>query len=69
MRTASLALALLTAAGLAVVAPQPAYAANLLANPGLETGTLSPWTCSGNLGSVTAAAVHAGTKAAPWSPR
>src|SRR4029079_11871929 len=38
-----------------------AQAANLVANPGFETGSLSPWTCSG--GSVVTTPVHTGTKA------
>jgi chitinase len=38
-------------------------ATNLLVNPGLETGALSPWTCSGGLGSVVSSPVHTGTKA------
>src|SRR5215217_5613950 len=38
-------------------------ATNLLVNPGLETGALSPWTCAGGLGSVVSSPVHGGTKA------
>ncbi|MBB5871832.1 hypothetical protein F4553_005211 [Allocatelliglobosispora scoriae] len=41
----------------------PAQAANLLANPGFETGSVSPWSCTGNLGSVVSTPVHTGTKA------
>jgi chitinase len=41
----------------------PAHAANLLSNPGFETGTLSPWSCTGGLGSVVSSPVHSGTKA------
>src|SRR6266545_244440 len=52
---------LVAAAGLAVTSQ--AYAANLLANPGFETGTLSPWSCSGGLGSVVSSPVHSGTHA------
>src|SRR5260370_15560734 len=43
------------------VAPASA-AANLLANPGFETGTLSGWTCSA-LDSVTRSPVHSGSAA------
>jgi hypothetical protein len=45
---------MLLAAGLVSVA-SPASAANLLGNPGLESGSLSPWACS--LGSVVSAPV------------
>jgi hypothetical protein len=38
-----------------------AQAANLVSNPGFETGSLSPWTCSG--GAVVSTPVHTGTKA------
>lgn len=40
-----------------------AAAANLLANPGLETGTLSPWSCDAGTGSVVSTPVHAGSYA------
>lgn len=56
-----LSIVLLAAAVL--FAAQPAQAANLLGNPGFETGTLSPWTCSGGLGSVVTSPVHSGTRA------
>ncbi|MFI1965656.1 glycosyl hydrolase family 8 [Streptomyces pathocidini] len=36
---------------------------NLLTNPGFETGTLSGWSCTGNLGSVVSSPVHSGSKA------
>src|SRR5262245_32616836 len=55
--------ALLAAAALVLVAPAPAAAANLVTNPGFETGALSPWSCSGGLGSVVTTPVHAGTRA------
>jgi chitinase len=45
-----------------LVAP-PAQAANLLGNPGFESGSLSPWACSGGLGSVVSSPVNTGTKA------
>jgi hypothetical protein len=38
-----------------------ASAAELLSNPGFETGSLSPWSCSA--GSVVSSPVHSGTKA------
>ncbi|MFE1292927.1 carbohydrate binding domain-containing protein [Streptomyces sp. NPDC058751] len=60
-------LALLGTAALAlagaVALPGTAEAANILSNPGFETGGLSPWSCSGNLGSVVSSPVHGGSKA------
>ncbi|WP_210587797.1 carbohydrate binding domain-containing protein [Streptomyces sp. GESEQ-35] len=60
-------LALLGTAALAltgaVALPGTAQAANILPNPGLESGALSPWSCTGNLGSVVSSPVHGGTKA------
>ncbi|MFK4104613.1 carbohydrate binding domain-containing protein [Streptomyces sp. NPDC019531] len=47
----------------AVALPQTAQAANVLTNPGFESGSLSPWTCTGNLGSVVSSPVHGGSKA------
>ncbi|MCX4855446.1 carbohydrate binding domain-containing protein [Streptomyces canus] len=59
-------LALLGSAALAFVGavalPGTAQAANVLTNPGFESGSLSPWTCTGNLGSVVSSPVHGGTK-------
>ncbi len=59
---AALAVAAVTAAGV-VIATVPAHAANLLSNPGFETGSLSPWSCTGGLGSVVSSPVHSGTRA------
>lgn len=60
-------LALLGTAALAlagaVALPGTAQAANVLTNPGFESGALSPWSCSGNLGSVVSSPVHGGSKA------
>jgi chitinase len=39
----------------------PAEAANLLTNPGFESGTLAGWSCSG--GTVVTSPVHSGTRA------
>lgn len=47
----------------AIALPGTAEAANILTNPGLESGSLSPWSCTGNLGSVVSSPVHAGSKA------
>jgi chitinase len=58
-----LAAALLLAILGVLVTQTSASAANLLANPGFETGTLSPWSCTGGLGSVTGSPVHSGTRA------
>ncbi|MFD5328459.1 carbohydrate binding domain-containing protein [Streptomyces sp. NPDC127092] len=59
---ASLGASLLGAAAL-VALPTPAQAANLLTDPGFESGGLTGWTCSGGLGSVVSSPVHSGTKA------
>ncbi|MFI9552610.1 glycosyl hydrolase family 18 protein [Nonomuraea endophytica] len=56
---ASLVLAL---AGVLVVQTS-AQAANLLVNPGFESGTLSPWSCTGGLGSVVTTPVRSGSQA------
>ncbi|MEV7288980.1 carbohydrate binding domain-containing protein [Streptomyces sp. NPDC093252] len=60
-------LALFGAAALAlagaVALPGTAHAANVLTNPGFESGALAPWTCSGNLGSVVSTPVHGGSRA------
>lgn len=47
----------------AVALPGTAQAANILTNPGLESGALSPWSCTGNLGSVVSSPTHSGSKA------
>jgi chitinase len=36
---------------------------NKVSNPGFESGALSPWTCTGNLGSVVSSPVHGGSHA------
>ncbi|MFF4655419.1 carbohydrate binding domain-containing protein [Streptomyces sp. NPDC001381] len=46
----------------AIALPATAQAANVLTNPGFESGTLSPWSCTGNLGSVVSSPVHGGSK-------
>ncbi|WP_043671852.1 carbohydrate binding domain-containing protein [Streptomyces xylophagus] len=60
-------LALLGTAALAmagaIALPGTAQAANVLTNPGFESGSLSPWSCTGNLGSVVSSPVHGGSKA------
>ncbi len=45
------------------VAPGAAGAADVLTDPGFESGGLSPWKCTGNLGSIVSSPVHAGSKA------
>ncbi|WP_460071037.1 fibronectin type III domain-containing protein [Streptomyces sp. YKOK-I1] len=61
------ALALLGSAALAlagaIALPGTAEAANVLTNPGLESGSLSPWSCTGNLGQVVSSPVHGGSRA------
>lgn len=55
--------ALLLAAAGALGVPATAQAANLLTNPGFESGSLSPWSCSGATGSVVGSPVHSGSGA------
>ncbi|WP_405649989.1 carbohydrate binding domain-containing protein [Streptomyces sp. NBC_00019] len=47
----------------AVALPGTAQAANVLTNPGFESGALSPWSCTGNLGSVVSSPVRGGSRA------
>ncbi|WP_371668160.1 carbohydrate binding domain-containing protein [Streptomyces sp. NBC_00289] len=47
----------------AIALPGTAQAANVLPNPGFESGSLSPWSCTGNLGSIVSSPVHGGSKA------
>ncbi|MFF6994719.1 carbohydrate binding domain-containing protein [Streptomyces sp. NPDC008313] len=60
-------LALLGSAALAltgaVALPGTAHAANVLSNPGFESGGLSPWSCAGGTGSVVSSPVHSGSRA------
>src|SRR5689334_6153732 len=61
MKRALLVLSLVI--GSIMVVAQPASAAELAVNGGFETGSLSPWSCTGGLGSVVSSPVHTGTKA------
>jgi len=62
-RILAVAGAALLAGAAVLVASSSASAANILANPGFESGSLSPWSCSGNLGSVVSSPVHSGSRA------
>jgi hypothetical protein len=57
------ALAVGLAAGAWALAPAADAATDLIANPGLETGTLSPWSCDTGTGSVVGSPVHSGSYA------
>jgi chitinase len=59
----ALTVAALVALPAAVLAPSAAAATNLVVNSGFESGSLSPWTCTGGLGSVVGSPVHSGTHA------
>ena len=52
----------LLATGAALVAASPAHAANLVSNPGFESG-LTGWTCSAGTGSTVSSPVHSGAAA------
>jgi hypothetical protein len=43
-------------------------ATNLVANPGFETGTLSPWTCDAGTSTVVTSPVHSGSHALAATP-
>jgi hypothetical protein len=44
-------------------APGTVGIADVLTNPGFESGGLSPWSCAGNPGSIVSSPVHSGSKA------
>ena len=52
----------LAAAGL-MAGSVPANAANILINPGFESGSLSGWSCPGGTGSIVTSPVHSGSYA------
>ncbi|WP_254550187.1 fibronectin type III domain-containing protein [Catellatospora tritici] len=56
------AITALVATVAAVALAAPAGAAELISNGGFESGSLSPWTCSGGTGSVVSTPVRTGTK-------
>src|SRR5262245_311617 len=60
------AIVILVSAG--AVAATSASAAELLANGGFESGTLSPWTCSAASGTVVSSPVRTGTNALQGAP-
>jgi chitinase len=63
---AALFSAMAVCAGLLLVLSGNAGAANILSNPGFESGSLSGWTCSA--GSVVSTPTHTGTKALSATP-
>jgi len=61
----------LVTAGLACVTlatSAQAATGNLVQNPGFESGTLAPWSCSGDNGSVVTSPVHSGSYALLGTP-
>jgi hypothetical protein len=44
-------------------APGAVGATDVLTNPGFESGSLTPWSCTGNPGSIVSSPAHAGSKA------
>ena len=62
-RLVALAVSLVLAVLGVLVVQTSAQAANLLANPGFETGALSPWSCTGGLGSVVTSPARSGAYA------
>lgn len=66
MKRTLLVLALI-ATGTVVASPQ-ATAAELAVNGGFESGAVSPWSCTGNLGSVVTSPVHSGSRALRGAP-
>jgi chitinase len=54
-------------AALALIPAGQAVAANIVANPGFESGNTSSWTCTG--ASVVSSPVHGGTKALSGTPQ
>jgi chitinase len=61
MKRVLLVLALLVTG--TVLGVPPAAAAELAVNGGFESGSLSPWSCSGNLGTVVTTPVRSGARA------
>jgi hypothetical protein len=52
-----------TSAAPTSAAPTPVGTSDALANPGFESGHVSPWNCAGTPGSIVTSPVHAGAKA------
>jgi hypothetical protein len=63
------ALAAASLVGVATMASTAqADAGNLVQNPGFESGTIAPWSCSGGTGSVVTSPVHSGSDALLGTP-
>ena len=52
-----------TSAAPTSAAPSAVGSTGALANPGFESGGISPWNCAGNRGSIVTSPVHGGSKA------
>ncbi|HEV2343772.1 MAG TPA: glycosyl hydrolase family 18 protein [Actinocrinis sp.] len=65
---AAISVVLATIGVVAVTAGAQAAAANLVQNPGFESGSLSPWSCTSNSGAVVTSPVHSGSYALQGTP-
>jgi hypothetical protein len=59
---------LATAGVVAATGGAQAATANLAQNPGFESGSLSPWTCTSSSGAVVTSPVHSGSDALRGTP-
>ena len=65
---AVLSVALATIGVVAATGGAQAATTNLVQNPGFESGSLSPWTCTANSGTVVGSPVHSGSHALQGAP-
>ncbi len=65
---AAFSVVLATVGVVAATTGAQAAAANLVQNPGFESGALSPWTCSSGSGTIVTSPVHSGADALRGTP-